>query len=228
MKRKAFCRAFPHTIPVLMGYLFLGAAFGVLLSSKGYGPLWALIMSVFIYAGSGQFVAIGLLTSPFDIVGAVLITLMVNLRHLFYGLCLLEKFKTAGKKRFYMMFSLTDETYSLLCSATPPKDVSESWFYFFIGLLDHCYWIASCVLGNILGTAFSFDSKGIDFVMTALFVVIFIDQWKESKTHLPQLVGIGASVVCLVLFGAQSFLLPTMIALLVLFGGLKKRMEAKL
>lgn len=228
MKRNALKKAWIHTVPVMMGYLFLGSAFGILLSSKGYGPLWALIMSVFIYAGSGQFVAITLLTSPFDIIGAVFITLMVNLRHLFYGLCLLEKFKNVGKKKFYMMFSLTDETYSLLCSTTPPKGTDESWFYFFIGLLDHLYWIGSCVLGNIIGTAFPFNSQGIDFVMTALFLVIFLDQWKDSKTHLPQYIGVGASIVCLLIWGSDNFLLPAMTSILILSALVQKRLEAKM
>ncbi len=227
MKRKALKKAFIHTVPVMMGYLFLGSAFGILLSSKGYGPLWAFIMSLFIYAGSGQFVAITLLTSPFDIIGAVFITLMVNLRHLFYGLSMLDKFKNVGKKKFYMMFSLTDETYSLLCSAKPPQGVSQDWFYFFIGLLNHCYWITSCVLGNLVRTAFPFNSKGIDFVMTALFLVIFLDQWKDSKTHIPQFIGVGASVLCLILFGAESFLLPAMVLILLLSATFKKRLEAK-
>lgn len=228
MKRNALKKAWIHTVPVMLGYLFLGSAFGILLSSKGYGPFWALVMSVFIYAGSGQFVAITLLTSPFDILGAVFITLMVNLRHLFYGLCLLEKFKNVGKKKFYMMFSLTDETYSLLCSVTPPKGIDEGWFYCSIGLWDHLYWIGSCVLGNLIGTAFSFNSEGIDFVMTALFLVIFLDQWKDSQTHLPQYIGVGASVLCLCIFGSENFLLPVMALILLLSALLKNRMEAKI
>lgn len=227
MKRKALKAAFIHTVPVMMGYLFLGMAFGILLSTKGYGVIWAFIMSLFIYAGSGQFVAITLLTSPFDIIGAVFITLMVNLRHLFYGLSLLEPFKRAGKKKYYMMFTLTDETYSLLCSTKPPKGVDEGLFYFFIGFLDHCYWIGSCVLGNLLRTAIPFNSKGIDFVMTALFLVIFIDQWKDSKTHIPQFIGVGASLLCLVIFGASRFLLPAMVLILLLSATCRKRLEAK-
>ncbi len=228
MKRTALKSAFIYTIPVLMGYLFLGMAFGILLSSKGYGPLWALIMSVFIYAGSGQFVAIGFLTSPFHLAHAMFVTLMVNLRHLFYGLSLLEKFRSAGNRKFYMMFTLTDETYSLLCSATAPEHVDKTRFYFFIGLLDHLYWIGSCVLGNVLGTAFPFNSQGIDFVMTALFVVIFLDQWKDTKSHLPQWIGVGASVGCLLLFGGDRFLLPSMLLILCLFAIFHKKLEAKI
>lgn len=227
MKRNALKAAWIHTVPVMMGYLFLGSAFGILLSTKGYGVFWAFIMSLFIYAGSGQFVAITLLTSPFDMIGAVFITLMVNLRHLFYGLSLLEPFKRAGNKKYYMMFTLTDETYSLLCSTKPPKGVDEGWFYFFIGLLDHLYWIGSCVLGNLLRNAFPFNSKGIDFVMTALFLVIFLDQWKDSKSHIPQFIGVGASILCLILFGADRFLLPAMVLILLLSAAVRNRMEAK-
>ena len=228
MNLKSLKKAFPYTIPVLFGYLFLGSAFGILLSSKGYGPVWALIMSVTMYAGSGQFVAIGFLTSPFDLINAFVVTLMVNLRHLFYGLSLLERFKAAGKKRFYMMFSLTDETYSLLCGIKAPKGVDEHQFYCSIGFLDHIYWIASCVLGNIIGSTIPFNSEGIDFVMTALFMVIFLDQWKDSKTHIPQFLGIGASLLCLLIAGANNFLLPAMSLILILSGIFKRRLEAKL
>ena len=216
MKHKNALRAaFPHTIPVMLGYLFLGAAFGILLNSKGYGWGWAVLMSVFIYAGSMQFVAIGLLSGPFLPLQAALMTLMVNARHTFYGISMLEKFKDMGSKRPYMIFSLTDETFSLLCSARAPEGVDEDKFLFWVSLLDQLYWVAGSAAGGIIGSMVSFNTKGIDFVMTALFTVIFMDQWEHNKNHLPALVGLGGSVLCLAVFGSANFILPSM-ALIVL------------
>lgn len=213
MKTRALKAAFPHTIPVLMGYLFLGMAFGILLSSNGYHFGWAIVMSIFIYAGSMQFVAVGLLTSGFSVITTILITLMVNARHLFYGLSMLTKFNDMGSKKPYMIFSLTDETFSLLCSVNAPKDIDKNWFYFFISLLNHSYWILGSVIGGIIGSLFTFNTKGIDFVMTALFVVIFINQWQSNHNHTPALIGIFATIICLLIFGPQSFIIPSMISI---------------
>jgi len=213
MKTRALKAAFPHTIPVLMGYLFLGMAFGILLSSNGYHFGWAIVMSIFIYAGSMQFVAVGLLTSGFSVITTILITLMVNARHLFYGLSMLTKFSDMGNKKPYMIFSLTDETFSLLCSINVPKDIDTNWFYFFIALLNHSYWILGSMIGGIVGSLFTFNTKGIDFVMTALFVVIFINQWKSNHNHTPALIGIFAAIICLLIFGPQSFIIPSMISI---------------
>ncbi|RBP64466.1 4-azaleucine resistance transporter AzlC [Alkalibaculum bacchi] len=214
MKKKALKAAFPHTIPVLMGYLFLGMAFGILVSSSGYHYIWAIIMSIFIYAGSMQFVAVGLITSEFNIIGTILITLMVNARHLFYGLSMLTRFPKMGKLKQYMIFSLTDETFSLLCSAKASDDVDDNWFYLFISLLDHFYWVLGSAIGGILGSLFTFDTTGIDFVMTSLFVVIFINQWKSTTNHKPALIGVFTSIICLILFGADNFIIPSMIGIL--------------
>lgn len=214
MKKKALYAAFPHTLPILMGYLFLGAAFGVLLAESGFSPIWALGMSVMIYAGSGQFAAIGLMTSPFSPVSSVLLTLMINARHLFYGLSMLRPFQKMGKRKPYMIFSLTDETYSLLCSAEPPEGVEESWFFFFIALLDHLYWIAGCFLGAAAGKFLPFDSTGIDFTMTALFLVIFVEQWEKASSHLSAFIGLGITAVCLIVFGPDNFLIFSMAGIL--------------
>ena len=227
MHLKALKAAFPHTVPVLLGYLFLGFAFGVLLSSQGYSVLWAGLMSLTIYAGSGQFVAINLLTSPFDPLGAAMITLMVNARHLFYGLSLLDSFKGSGIKKPYMIFALTDETYSLLCSAAPPPDIDPHEFRFSISLLDHFYWIAASMLGAAVGSAIEFPSKGIEFVMTALFIVILIEQWEKSTSHLPALAGIGLSLLALILFGADRFIPFAMIGILVFLLVCRKHIERK-
>lgn len=227
MKMKALKSAFPYTIPVLMGYVFMGMAFGILLSSKGYHFGWALLMSVTIYAGSMQFVAINLLTSSFNVVAAALMTLMVNARHLFYGLALLDKFKNMGRKKPYMIFSLTDETFSLLCSAKAPEGIDNNWFYFFMALLNHSYWIIGCTLGAIIGSVFSFNTQGIDFVMTALFVVIFVEQWQATKNHIPAMIGIISSIICLVIFGATNFIIPSMIVILIALMVFRKPIELR-
>lgn len=217
--------AFPRTIPVMVGYLFLGAAFGILLESKGYGFGWAALMSIFIYAGSMQFVAVDLLATGAGFLQVILMTLMVNIRHVFYGISMLGKFRNLGAKKPYMIFSLTDETFSLLCTAEPPKNVNRNWFFFFIALLNQLYWIAGSVVGGLLGSSFSFNTQGIDFAMTALFVVIFVNQWREAKSHVPALVGLVCSLVCLLLFGADNFILPALIGMVVLLSAFRGRLD---
>lgn len=224
-KQKALKAAFPYTIPVMTGYLFLGMAFGILLESKGYHFGWAILMSVFIFAGSMQYVAINLLTVAFNPLNAFIMTLMVNARHLFYGLSLLGKFGEAGRKKPYLVFGLTDETFSILCATNPPAGVNRGWFMFFVTLLNHLYWITGCALGGILGSLVSFNTKGIDFVMTALFVVIFLEQWKSQKQHAPALIGIGASTLCLLAFGPGNFIIPSMILIIAVFTVFRKPLE---
>ena len=216
MKIKALKAAFPHTLPVMTGYLFLGMAFGILLHSTGLADGWALVMSLFIYAGSMQFVAIGLLTSAFSPVSAFLITLMVNARHLFYGLSMLEPFRKLGRLRPYMIFSLSDETYSLLCSARPPEGVDRRDFLFFISLLDQTYWVLGTLSGVLAGSVLPFDTTGIDFAMTALFLVIFVEQWESAKNHLPAAGALIITLFCLLAAGADRFL-PFSMAGILLF-----------
>lgn len=213
-KIRALKAAFPYTLPVMTGYLFLGIAFGILMNSKGYHFGWSTFMSIFVFAGSMQYVAINLLTTAFNPLNAFLMTLMVNARHLFYGLSMLGKFNEAGKKKPYLIFGLVDETFSILCSTEPPEGVNRGWFMFFVTLLNHIYWVTASTIGGILGSLVSFNTKGIDFVMTALFVVIFINQWKSQKQHAPALIGIGASVVCLLVFGPGNFIVPAMILII--------------
>lgn len=225
MKTKAFRAAFPYTIPVFMGYLFLGIAFGVLLASKGYNALWAAAMSLTCYAGSGQFVGVDLLAAPFAPLHAVLIELMVNCRHLFYGLSLLEPFGRTGRLKPYMVFSLTDETYSLQCGVHPPEGINEGWFRFFISLLDHSYWIFGSVVGALAGTLIPFDSTGIDFAMTALFTVIFVEQWESGESHLPALTGLAVAAGCLLLFGRDNFIPFTLVGIAVILLASRRRLE---
>ncbi len=224
-KIKALRAAFPQTIPVMTGYLFLGIAFGILLDSKGYHFGWSVLMSIFVYAGSMQFVAVNLLTVAFNPLNAFLITLMVNARHLFYGLSMLGKFKGTGNKKPYLIFALTDETYSILCSAEPPKDVERGWFMFFTALLNQIYWVTASAIGALLGSMFTFNTKGIDFVMTALFVVIFINQWKSQKNHTPAIIGLGVSALCLLVLGSNNFIIPAMILITMALILFKKPLE---
>lgn len=218
-KVKALKAAFPVTIPVMMGYLFIGVAYGVLMAGKGNALIWTFLMSLFVYAGSMQFVAVNFFAGPLNWAAVIIMTLMVNVRHVFYGLSMLPKFRDMGKKKPYMIFSLTDETFSLLCSANVPEGVNRNWFLFFISLLDQLYWIAGSLLGGIAGSLIPFNTKGIDFAMTALFVVIFTEQWESSKEHLPAIVGVAVSVACLFLFGASNFILPSMMGIVLVLTG---------
>ena len=229
MKRKALWAAVPYTIPVMLGYLFLGAAFGVLIAENGFSVLWAFLMSTFIYAGSMQFASISLMTSAFSPVSAFLLTLMVNARHLFYGLSFIERFRSMGKKRPYMIFSLTDETYSVLCGMQPPAGVNEQDAMFLVALLDQLYWVAGSLLGALAGNL-PLDFTGIDFSMTALFLVIFLEQWRGSKSHLPALVGLASGAVFLLWLGPDAFLLPALavaVAVLLLAKPVVLRREAQ-
>lgn len=217
--------AFPHTIPVLTGYLFMGMAFGMLLQSKGYGALWAFAMALLIYAGSGQFVAVGLMAAGFNPLTALVMTLAVNARHVFYGISMLERFNKFGRGKWYMIFSLTDETFALLVSAKPPPHVPKKHFELAIAIMDQIYWVTGCTVGGLLGSALPINTQGIDFVMTALFVVIFLEQWQQPKNRTPALIGLGVSLVCRVVFGPQWFILAAMAVLVVVFVVTKKPLE---
>ena len=220
--------AFPYTIPVLVGYLFIGIAFGILFEEKGYSLSWVLLMSVTVYAGSLQFIAVNFFVPGVSLASVALMALMVNIRHVFYGLSMLEKFRNMGAKEPYMVFALTDETYSLLCGVRVPERVDRNWFFFLIALLNQCYWVAGSVIGAVAGLLLPFDSTGVDFAMTALFTVIFTEQWLTSKNHLPALIGVGATVACRVLFGADAFLLPAMLTILAGMLCFRRPMESRM
>lgn len=221
--RQAFKKAFPYTIPVLTGYLFIGIAFGVMYAEKGYSFLWAILMSVLVYAGSGQYLAVNFFVPGISFLQVIFLTFMVNVRHVFYGISLVERFNRFGRARWYMIFGLTDETYSLLCTTKVPKDVDEEKFLLAIVLMDHFYWILGSAIGAIAGTVLPISSEGIEFAMTALFVVIFIEQWMEKKNRIPEIIGIVVAFISLQVFGADSFVLPAMLCImLVLFAGRKK------
>lgn len=215
--KKIIKQAFIDTIPVLTGYVVLGFGFGIILEANGYGTFLAFIMSLFIYAGSMQYVAITLLTSGASLITAALTTLMVNARHLFYGISMLEKYKDTGKRKPYLIFSLTDETYSLVCNESlniPPENRKE--YYLPVSLFNHIYWVFGSVLGAVVGSLIKFNSSGIDFALTALFLTVFIEQWLTAKKHAPAIVGVAVSVICLILFGSERFLIPAMLVIALL------------
>lgn len=224
---QAFKRAFPQTIPVLTGYLFIGMAFGVMFQEKGYNFLWAALVSIVCYAGSGQYLAVNFFAPGISLIQVVFMELMVNIRHIFYGLSLLERFSGMGKKRWYMIFSLTDETYSLLVTAKVPEDVEEPKFLFAIAFLDQVYWVIGTIIGSLLGSVLPFEAKGIDFAMTALFLVLMIEQWMEKKNRPFVVIGIGCALVCRLIFGADNFILPTMIVMMIILVTGKKRLYEK-
>lgn len=221
--KQAFKRAFPYTIPVLTGYLFIGTAFGVMYAEKGYSFLWAILMSLLVYAGSGQYLAVNFFVPGISFLQVIFLTFMVNVRHVFYGISLVERFNRFGKSRWYMIFGLTDETYSLLCTTKVPKDVDEEKFLLAITILDHSYWTLGSAIGAIAGTVLPISSEGIDFAMTALFVVVFIEQWMEKKNRIPEIIGVAVAFISLQVFGADGFVLPAMLCImLVLFAGRKR------
>ncbi len=223
--KKAYKKAFPYTIPVLTGYLFIGIAFGVMFAEIGYNFVWAALMSLLVFAGSGQYLAVNFFVPGFSFVQVIFLTLMVNIRHIFYGVSLLEKFKCMGKRKWYMVFGLTDETYSLLCTTQVPEEVEEDKFLFAIATLDQLYWVAGTVIGSLIGTYIPFNSEGIDFAMTALFVVIFVEQWMEKKNRIPEVIGVLCGIICLVIFGASQFVLPAMLCIVTLLIAGKRTLE---
>ena len=206
--------AFPHTIPVLTGFVFLGIAYGLLMSSCGYGWPWILLMSTAVYAGSLQFVGISLLCGAFNPLYALAMAVMINARHLFYGLSMLERYSGAGKLKPYLIFGLCDETFSVLCSVKPPPQVEKPLFMLAVTLLHQCYWVAGGLLGGLAGPLLTFNTQGIDFVMTAFFVVIFINQWRTRVNSGPALIGLSAAALSLLVWGAENFILPAMLLIL--------------
>ena len=213
-RRAAVKAAFPATVPVMTGFLALGVAYGILMRTNGYGPLWSTLMSAIGFGGSMQYVAITLLVTAFDPLQAFLLALMVNARHMFYGLSLLDKYKGLGKARFFMVFALCDETFSLVSTLEPPEGVARRDFYFWISLLDYGYWVVATALGGLLGSVLTFDTTGLDFALTALFVVLFLEQWKKKENRPAGLIGIVCAAVSLAVFGADKLVIPAMVLVL--------------
>ena len=224
-KKKALRAAFPRTIPVLTGFLFLGTAYGIYMQSMGFSFVYPLCMSIAIFGGSLEFVTVDLLLSRFAPLQTLLMALMIQARHFFYGVAMLDKYRGTGKKKFYLIYGLCDETFSLNCSGEVPEGVDRGWYYFFVTALDHSYWVTGATLGGVLGSLFAIRTEGLDFVLTAMFVVIFLENWLQSDRHITHLLGAGVSLLCLCVFGADSFLIPTMLGILLLLTAFRKPIE---
>ena len=213
IKKAARC-AFPHTIPILTGFLFLGMTDGIYMNASGFSFWYPMLMSLTIFAGSIEFVTVNLLLGAFHPVQALAMALMINARHLFYGISMLEKYQGAGLKKFYLIFGMCDESFSINYAAEIPEDVDRSWFMFFVTLYNHIYWVTGATLGGIFGSLIHFSTEGLDFVMTAMFVVIFMEQWMKEKSHTCSILGLLLSLICLIIFGPDRFIIPAMLMLL--------------
>lgn len=211
--RAARC-AFPYTIPILAGFLFLGMTYGIYMNVSGFSFWYPMFMSMTIFAGSIEFVTVNLLLGAFDPLQAFAMTLMINARHLFYGISMLDKYRGTGLKKLYLIFGMCDESFSVNYTAEIPEDVDKGWFMFFVTLFNQIYWVTGATLGGIFGSLIRFNTEGLDFVMTAMFVVIFMEQWIKEKNHTSSLLGLGLSLLCLLLFGADDFIIPAMLMLL--------------
>ena len=217
--------AFPVTIPIFAGFTFLGMTYGIYMNVSGFSFWYPMLMSMTIFAGSMEFVAVNLLLGAFNPLQALAMTLMINARHLFYGISMLDKYRGTGWKKFYLIFGMCDESFSINYTAEVPAGVDKGWFMFFVTLLNHFYWFSGATLGGIFGSLIHFNTEGLDFVMTAMFVVIFLEQWLKEENHLSALLGLGLSTVCLVAFGPDNFMIPSMAAILGVLLLLKTPME---
>lgn len=225
MLKKAFVTAFPYTIPIFAGFWFIGLTYGIYMNVSGFSFWYPMLMSVTIFAGSMEFVAVNLLLGAFNPLQAFAMTLMINARHLFYGISMLDKFRGLGLKKIYLIFGMCDESFSINYTADIPEDVDRGWFMFFVTLLNHLYWVSGATLGGIFGSFIHFNTEGLDFVMTAMFVVIFIEQWKKEKSPLCGILGLFISLICLTAFGADGFIIPAMIAIALVLTVLRRPLE---
>ena len=224
-KIKALKAAFPHTIPIMTGFLFLGMTYGIYMNVSGFSFWYPMLMSMTIFAGSMEFVTVSMLLGGFHPLEALTMTLMINARHLFYGISMLNKYKGTGLKKLYLIFGMCDESFSINYTANIPEDVDKGWFMMWVTVLNQFYWVLGSTLGGLFGSLLKFNTEGLSFVMTALFVVIFLEQWMKEKNHTSAVVGIVLSVLCLVIFGKDSFIIPAMLSILVVMTFLKKVME---
>ncbi|MCI6085150.1 AzlC family ABC transporter permease [Selenomonas sp.] len=224
---KAFRAAFPHTIPIFAGFWFLGMAYGIYMNALGFSFVYPALMALFIFGGSLEFVAGSMLVASFAPVQALLLALIIQARHLFYGIAMLDRFRGLGWKRPYLIFGMCDETFSINYAADIPQDVDRGWFMFFVTLLNQVYWVSGAALGGLLGGVLPFDTTGVEFAMTALFLVIFLEQWLKERQHITALIGLGATIACRLVFPVDSFLIPTMIVILVALTLLRRPIERR-
>ena len=227
MKRKALRAAFPYTIPIFAGFWFLALAYGIYMNTAGFSFVYPMCMSMLIFGGSLEFIAVEMLLSPFAPLEVFIMTLLVQARHLFYGISMLEKYKGMGWMKPYLIFGMCDESFSINYTAEVPEGVDRGWFYFFVTLLDQLYWVSGAIIGGLVGGLLKFDTEGLSFVMTAMFVVIFMEQWLKEKNHASAFIGLGASVICLLVFGPDSFLIPSMAVIVAALALLRKPLEQK-
>ena len=228
VRKRTVREAFLRSVPVMAGYIVLGMGFGILARNAGYGVLWAFAMSLLIYAGSMQYVGISLLTGGASVLNTILTTVMVNARHLFYSISMIDRYRDAGPYRPYLIFALTDETYSLLCDGKVPEGTEPHRFRFLVSLFNHSYWVLGSVLGSLLGSVLPFSTEGIEFSMTALFIASFTEQWLRSRDHVPALTGLLGTLLCLAVFGPERFLIPAMLLITAVLTILRHREEARL
>jgi len=227
MKLKALKTAFPFTIPIFAGFWFLGLAYGIYMNVSGFNFLYPMFMSLTIFGGSLEFVAVTMLLAPFAPIQCLIMTLIIQARHLFYGISMLDKFRGLGWKKFYLIFGMCDETFSINYTADIPADVDRGWFMFFVTLLNHFYWFSGATIGGLVGSLLNFNTTGLDFVMTAMFVVIFMEQWLKEKNHCTAFIGLVSTILCRVLFGVDGFMIPTMLCILVCLTAFKGFLERK-
>lgn len=225
MRRKALKAAFPCTIPIFTGFWFLGLTYGIYMKVSGFSFVYPMLMSLLIFGGSLEFITVEMLLSPFAPLQVFIMALLIQARHLFYGISMLEKFKGMGWKKFFLIFGMCDETFSVNYTAEIPEDVDKGWFMLWVTFLNQFYWVSAATTGGLIGSLLKFDTTGISFVMTAMFVVIFLEQWLKEKNHVSSLMGIAVSVLCLIFFGEDSFMLPTMAAIVLLLTLSRKKLE---
>lgn len=227
VKMKALKCAFPHTIPIMTGFLFLGMSYGIYMHVSGFSFWYPMLMAMTIFAGSVEFVCVNFLLGAFNPLQAFIVTLILNARHIFYGISMLDQFKGMGWKKIYLIFGMCDETFSVNYTADIPKDVDSGWFMFFVTLLNQIYWVLGATLGGLFGSLIMFNTEGLDFVMTAMFVVIFLEQYLKDKNHLSSYIGLGVSLLMLIFFGADNFMIPAISGILVCLSVARKSMEEK-
>ena len=227
VKMKALKCAFPHTIPIMTGFLFLGMSYGIYMHVSGFSFWYPMLMAMTIFAGSVEFVCVNFLLGAFNPLQAFIVTLILNARHIFYGISMLDRFKGMGWKKIYLIFGMCDETFSVNYTADIPKDVDSGWFMFFVTLLNQIYWVLGATLGGLFGSLITFNTEGLDFVMTAMFVVIFLEQYLKDKNHLNSYIGLGVSLLMLLCFGADNFMIPAIAGILICLSAARKRMEEK-
>lgn len=227
VKMKALKCAFPHTIPIMTGFLFLGMSYGIYMHVSGFSFWYPMLMAMTIFAGSVEFVCVNFLLGAFNPLQAFIVTLILNARHIFYGISMLDRFKGMGWKKIYLIFGMCDETFSVNYTADIPKDVDSGWFMFFVTLLNQIYWVLGATLGGLFGSLITFNTEGLDFVMTAMFVVIFLEQYLKDKNHLSSYIGLGVSLLMLIFFGADNFMIPAISGILVCLSVARKSMEEK-